>query len=169
VAVDLGDLLDPLTREINSPGVDSFPDATEEELIGHLSDAFWHIVLDGVTAFDDFTEEDGLVTNTTVGGADLDRGMQQLIVLYAGARIVRNQLKGFENFRAKAGPVEYETSQSANLLRDILADMNRRIAIILGNLSEYGRADGYYVDMVTTRTDAVRYGNTPFLSGTQGW
>jgi hypothetical protein len=168
MAVDLGDLLDPLTREINSPGVDSFPDATEDELIGHLSDAFWHIVLDGVTAFDDFTEADGLITNNTVGGADLTRDLQQLIVLYAAHRIIRNQLKGFENFRAKAGPVEYETSQSANLLRDILADMNRRISIILTNLSEFGLAEGYYLDMVTTRTDAVRYGNTPFLSG-QGW
>ena len=69
------------------------------------------------------------------------RGVVQLVVLYAGFRIILNDFRNKRaSFRAKAGPVEYETSQAATVLRDVLKAIQDKIKLVLANVSDY--ADG---------------------------
>jgi len=153
VSVDLGELIPSLRREINPPGEDLFPNATNSEFLGNLVDGFWEAVLDGlITGYT--VDEDGIITPVS-GSTDLGREIQQLVVFYAGFRILRNVLRNLNTkFRAKAGPVEYETAQSANTLRDILGELTNRRNILLSRLSDMGYTETYYIDSVMARDTA---------------
>jgi len=159
VTIDLGDMIEPLQREVNPPGSDLFPDAVEDEWLGNLRDSFWEAKLFGF--FSDFTEAEGLVSPIT-GTDDLGREYQQLVVLFAGARIVTNELKNTETlFRAVAGPVEFETQNSATLLRDILKEIRDKIKAIVEVLSDdFGSTEAGYIDAIVDRHDALAYGET---------
>ena len=158
MAVDLEDLIDPLTREVSPPGSDLFPNATDAEWTGNLSDGFWECILDGVIT--GYTESDGLVSPSS-GTEDLSRDLQQLIVFYAGFRIVRNQLRDVATlFRAKAGGVEYEKQQAATLLRALLDELTRKRTLLLDRLSDVGAVDSYYADAVADRSASISYGDT---------
>jgi hypothetical protein len=121
MAVDLSDLVENLKREVNAPGLDQFPDATDAQYLGNLQDGFWEAYLDG--AITGYTESDGIVTMTSAT-EDFPRDLQQLVIFYAGARILRNQLRDIKTmFKAVAGPVSFENQQSASLLVAILKDL----------------------------------------------
>jgi len=163
MSVDLADLIPSVQRETSPPGTDLFPDADESEWLGQLTDSFWEAKLFGF--FDGFTSsEDGVVTPIDVDDDDLDREWQQLIVLFAGIRAVRMKLMNTNtNFRAKAGPVEFETSNSANLLKEILQQLNEKVQLILDNLSEtLGATSVAYINGVYERTQALLYGDEYF-------
>jgi hypothetical protein len=123
MAVELADYLDSLKREISPPGSEEFDDVSEEEFIGHLSDAFWEGYLDGF--FVDYTcDIDGTVTPVS-GSIEFPRENVSVVVLYAGIRILRNKLLNTNTrFAAKAGPVEFETENSANLLTEMAKQLN---------------------------------------------
>ena len=158
MAVDLSNLIDSLRREVNPPGENLFPNATEDDLIGHLQDAFWEARLDGLLP--EYTEDGGLVT------PDLPRDLQQLVVFYAGFRIVRNHLRNLNvTFRSKAGAVEFETQKSANVFKELLLELKRKRDLILTRLSDIGKVDSYYVDAIIARTDSMFYGDTWFARG----
>lgn len=151
MAVDLSDFTDVLRREITPPGTTLFAAVTDAELTSYLADAFWEARLDGL--LDSWSsDEDGLVTSESSGGADLPRDRVALIVLYAGIRMLRNHLMNVgTHFRAVAGPVEFETKNSANLLTDMLAQLKETKHRLLdkegelwGNTSVYV-TDGYSV------------------------
>lgn len=162
MAVDLADLVEPLTREVNPPGTDLFPDATEDEWVGQLADSFWEAKLYGF--FDDHTESDGVITPIDDGDDDMTRTQQQLIVLFAGLRVIRNELKNTGTaFRAKAGPVEFETENSANLLRDILKDIRSKVDLVLANLSDLNASTTAYIDSLVGREDSLYYGDSFFF------
>ena len=150
MAVDLSDLVESLKREVNPPGTDYFPDASDTEFLGNLIDGFWEAVLDGLIS--GYTvDDDGLVTPVS-GSTDMARDVQQIIVFYAGFRILRNVLRNIQTtFRAKAGPVEYETQQSASTLKDLLADLSNRRKLLLDRLSDMGAIPTYYADAVVER------------------
>jgi len=151
MSIDLGDLIESLEREVSPPGTDLFPNAVEDEFFGHLQDSFWEVKLDGIEAFDNYTEAEGLVSPVT-GVVELTRDLQQLVVLYAGIRIVRNELRNINTlFRSVAGPVEFETQQSASVLTAILAELQQRRNFVLTRLSDIGAVDASYIDMVITR------------------
>jgi hypothetical protein len=164
VAIDLFDLVDPLKREVATPGefATFYPNTTDDDLLGALQDAFWEARIDGM--LEGFTESEGAVA--PIGGSivtadQLGRDFQQLIVLYAGYRFVRNYLMNLKTgFRAQAGPVEYETSQSAQVLRDILAALKDKRNLILARLSDIGAVNSYYIDAVVERTASVYFGDT---------
>ena len=157
MAVDFADLVDPLKREVNPPGTDYFPNATDAEYIGNLVDGFWEAVLDGIITGYTVTE-DGIVTPVS-GTADFPRMMQQLVVFYAGFKILRNALRNLKTvFSAKAGPVEYEVQQASGTLRDILKDLADRRRILLTRLSDIGVSQTYYIDAVLARDDAILWG-----------
>lgn len=164
MAIDLFDLVDPLKREVATPGefANFYPNTSDDDLLGALQDAFWEARIDGM--LDGFTELEGVVapTDGSIETEDqLGREYQQLIVLYAGYRFVRNHLLNLKTgFRAQAGPVEYETSQSAQVLRDILAALKDKRNLILGRLSDIGAVDSYYIDAVIQRGTSVYYGDT---------
>lgn len=163
MAVDLGDLIETLKREVAAPGAEetTFPDATEDIWLGNLQDAFWDARLDGMLK--DFTESDGLVTPIT-GTTDITRDLQQLVVLYAGIRIVRNSLRALNTvFRAKAGPVEFETQNSASVLKSLLDMLMERRHGVLLRLSDLGQVPSYYIDAVYGRELAISYGDTHWV------
>lgn len=155
MAVDLFDLVDPLKRTVNSPGSDAFPNATDDDFGGYLTDAFWELRM--LNMFSDYTESDGLVTPIT-GSTDLPREQQQLIILYAAITIITNELKNLESvFRVKAGPAEFETQKSASLLKDVLAELQRRRLVVEQNLFAMGEITDTYIDSVWERD--YRWGN----------
>lgn len=160
--IDLEDLVPSLKREVNPPGTDLFPNATEAEWLGHLQDAFWEARLHGMLV--GYTESDGLVS--AIGSSsDMTRDLQQLVVLYAGFRIVLSQFRNIRSsFRAKAGPVEYETTQAATVLRDVLKAIEDKIKLVLGRLSDVGMGSATAVfDAVIERTVAIAYGEQWFV------
>ena len=160
MAIDLGDLVESLQREVSPPGTNLFPDAVDDEYFGHLQDSFWEVKLDGIEPFANYTESDGLVSPIS-GTEELSRDLQQLIVLYGGIRIVRNAMRNINTlFRTKAGPVEYETQQSAQVLKSILDDLAARRNFILNRLSDIGAVDAAYVDMVVQRDFSIGNGGT---------
>lgn len=182
MAVDLFELVEPLKREVNPPGSDLYPDATDDSWLGSLTDAFWEIrlygMLDGYeenAAARGGPEEFGEGKVTPVGvladyddpsgyaaGVDLPRELQQLVVLWAGYKVVLTNLGTLKSqFRAKAGPVEYETQQSATLLKALLDALKARIDDIIGNLSTYRQGAGVALfDSVIDRTYSQAVGDT---------
>ncbi len=152
MAIDLNDLIDSLKREVSIPGAEetTFPDATTSIWLGSLKDGFWDARLDGLLPGYEVAAD--TIVPTSVGGADLSRDLQQLIVFYAGFRIIRNQLRTLRTvFRAKAGDVEYETQQAATQLTAILNELKDRRDRYLLLLAQSGQVSGYYVDMVCAR------------------
>lgn len=163
MAVDLFDLVESLRREVSPPGEDLFPNATDDEYLGNLQDSFWEARLDGL--LEGFEESDGLVTPTS-GDTDLTRDLQQLVVFYAGFRIVRNHLRSLKTqFRAAAGPVSFETQQSANVLKDLLLELKYKRDLILTRLSDLGQIPTAYIDALVARDNSLLYGDIYFVSG----
>lgn len=158
MAVDLEELVPELQIEVNPPGQDNFPDATGDEWLNNLRNAFWEARLYGF--WSGFSEADGLISEDA-NGDDLGRDQQQLIVLFAAARIIRNVLQNTNTmFRAQAGPVEFETQNSAQLLRDILKDIRSRVDLALAALGTLNDSTVTYIDSLTAREDSIGDGNT---------
>lgn len=184
MAVDLNELVEPLKYEVSAPGADPFPDATDDDYLGNLVNAFWEIRLYGyLSTFEENAAARGgpleffeaIVTPIGVdatyddvinGGVvlpagteyspaqDLSRDWQQFIVLWAGWKIALNRMSSLNTvFRAKAGPVEYETQQAASVLKGILDSLKERITYLLKILPTAGPAGGDTVlDAVIERT-----------------
>ncbi len=169
MAVDLSDeetLIASLKREVSPPGTDLFPTATDDEWLGQLQDSFWEAKLYGF--FTNYTEADGFITPIT-GTDDLDRHYQELIVLFAGARVIRNELKNMNTlFRAQAGPVEFETQNSANLLIAILKDIRSKVDLAMAAIGTLGSTTVAYIDSLIGREDSILYGDTYVPRGSPG-
>lgn len=164
MSVDLSDYVDNLKSEVNPPGSDFFPDATDDDWLGQLQNGFWEARLDGFIAT--FEEEGGIITPVAVGGDDIDRELVQLVIFYAGYRVLRATLRNLQtNVRSKAGPVEFEVTQSANVMRDLLKEMQDKRAILLQRLSDLGIIPTYYFDGVSNRSDQVQQGNLYWTAG----
>lgn len=164
MAIDLFELVESLRREVSPPGEDLFPNATDDDYLGNLQDAFWEARLDGL--LEGYTESDGTVEPTDSGGDDLTRDLQQLIVFYAGFKIVRNHLRSIKTmFRAQAGPVEFETQQSANVLKDLLLELKYKRDLVLTRLSDLGQVPTTYIDALVARDDSILFGDTYYISG----
>jgi hypothetical protein len=164
MAVDLFELVESLRREVSPPGEDLFPNATDDDFLGNLQDAFWEARLDGL--LEGYTESDGSVTPVDSGDDDLTRDLQQLIVFYAGFKIVRNHLRSIKTmFRAQAGPVEFETQQSANVLKDLLLELKYKRDLVLTRLSDLGVIPTAYIDALSARDESLHYGDTYYVSG----
>lgn len=153
MATDLSELIPSLKREVSIPGAeeDTF-DAPNSTWRGFLADAFWNARLDGILT--DYEAEGHIVT------PDMPRDLQQLIVIYASMTIVRNELRAMNStFRAKAGPVEFETQKAASLLKGLLDDLTSRRTLILGRLGDAGIVPSYYIDALLERESGVTSGS----------
>lgn len=161
MAIDLSDLVDFVRAEVDAPGDNSFPDSTDAEWTIQLQGAYWELVLDGLVHIGSYTEVDGVLAPIAPNVTEFPRDMQQLVVFYAGIRIVRNKLRTMGTvFRAKAGPVEYETQNSANVMKAILDELVRKRNVILTRLSDLGHISGAYLDMLYVRDESVSYGDS---------
>lgn len=159
MAVDLVDYVESLEREVSYPGTDLFPNATEDEWLGNLRDGFWEARLDGF--LEDYEEADGSITNTDDETEDITRDLIQLVIFYAGFRVIRNQLRDIATvFRAESGEQKYEKQQSATLLKALLDEMQDKRNILLTRLSDLGIVSTVYVDAVVERSTAIDYGDT---------
>lgn len=160
MAVDISELIDPLKARVNPPGADLFPNATDDDWILRLTNAFWDARLNGITSFMVFTEADGSITPLEDGDDDMSRTLQQLIVVYAAWRVVLAKYTDIKTqFRAKAGPVEYEKQQSATVLKAVLDALRTEIDQINDNLSEYGGSDAIVFDALIERETSMTYGD----------
>jgi len=134
----LTDLIPMMNRELNAPGTEQYPDMGGGDYLGYIADGFWDARL--ATMLTDFTILDGsdLATPETSGTdyftdqssttENLPEQFQMLVVIYAGARLLRNKILTLAvNYKATAGPVDYEQQASATTLRAILASLQRRM------------------------------------------
>lgn len=151
---DLSDLISDLEFNVNAPGEDAYANVSEEEWISRLRDGFWNAWNDGF--LQDYIEIDGTVTPRS-GSTPIPREQQQIVILYTSIAIVFQQmLKMNTLFRAKAGPVEYETQQSAQLLRALYDDLAQRRVHLLERLAETGVSSAFFlIDAYRSRQDAL--------------
>lgn len=162
MSVDITDMVDNLIAEVNVPGGDAFPGATTTEWETRLLNAFWETVIDGITM--NYTMDgDGIITPVT-GTTEFTREYQQIVVFYAGISVVRNALRTIGSlFRAKAGPVEYETQNAATVLKGILDELVKQRNIILARLSDLGASNSVYIDAVLARQESLAYRDTTWV------
>jgi len=167
MSVDLGDLVDNLKAEVNAPGEDVFgTDASDDDYIHRLQNAFWETLLDGLVS--GYFETDGIVTPDS-GSTEISRERQQLVIFYAGISIVRNHIRSLDTvFRAVAGPVEFEVQKAATVLRDLLAELQRKRALLLERMSDTYSTDAYFFDSVYDKSDALGYGDISYPSNFEG-
>jgi hypothetical protein len=170
MAVDLSEFVPSLEREVNPPGDPRFTGVSEDDWLGWLTDAFWEARLDGFLA-DYECDEDGLVVSLIDPddpSKDMPRYLVGLIVLYAGIRVLRNSILNTSTaFRAKAGPVEFETQNSATVLAEMLKLLSERRRELLDRV-EGLETPTFYFDAYTQRGhDAGAYWGrtTEFLVG----
>lgn len=120
---DLSDLVPALQREIAEPGQFStyFPGVTAGQLTGWLMDAFGQAQLEGY--FGTYVldaDAETIMPNLTPGG-------QAFVVMIAGERILTNRILNMRAaVRYQAGPVKYETENSANVMSEVLKQLRAR-------------------------------------------
>ena len=136
----LSDWVETLKRYVAMPGtfVDTFPETTDDDLTGALSDGFAETQMDGY-----FISTSGTVLGGSGGTFTLDLGLQtvtpslqpgqmSLVVLYAATQVVRAQLLNLTSMvRFEASGASFETQQSSNVLTSMFKDLSGRKAAIL--------------------------------------
>jgi hypothetical protein len=188
MSVDLADLVEPLQIEVQAPGGDAYADATEDDYLGTLINSFWEIRLYGyLGGFEEDSASRGGHPEFTVGivtplgvdptyddpfgystTQDLSRDLQQLIILWAAWKIALNNMATVNSvFRAKAGPVEYETQQAASVLTAVLDALKARITYLIANLptSYGGRGGAVVLDAIIERSYSQAVGETWWVRG----
>ena len=164
MAVDLADFVPSLRREVTPPGSDLFTDVSDDVFTGYLADAFWEARLDGFLA--KWTaDEDGIVTPAASGTPELTRDLVALIILYAGIKVLRNKILNTNTtFRATAGPVEFETQNSATMLVELLKQLKASKDRILDLVADSGFTPVELIDAYAVR----QFSNTSYygLEGT---
>ena len=162
MAVDLGDLVPYLEAEVSPPGNDLFDTTGDDEWVTRLANGFWNARLDGLLA--GYVETDGLVVPVS-GTTDMSRELQQVIVFYAAYDTILLALRTLNTmFRAQAGPVEFETQQSAQVLRDIAAALKDKRNLLLSRLSDIGATTDYVIDAIIARQDSMLNGAMHWVS-----
>lgn len=154
MAVDLEDLVEDFQAEITPLGGTIV--GTTAQAAARLKNAFWEARLQG--AFANFREEDGSIVPIT-GTEDMPREHQQLLIIFAALNVALAKFQNAQSaFRAKAGPVEYETQQSATLMRAVLDALRQKLGTALSVVLD-GVGNTAVFDAVISRTEAIAYGD----------
>jgi len=162
MAVDLTDLVASLQRAVSPPDEDLYPLVTDQQWIGYLADAFWSARIEAGLFEGYFINETDEIE--AVGSTDLSREYQQIIVLYAALNIITQSIRNTNTmFRAKAGPAEFETQNSATALRDVLAELQSRRSMVLTRLSDLGSSGDMIIDMTLGVNDPLGYGDAYWI------
>ena len=170
MSIDLADLVENLKREVNPPGTDLFPDASDGDFEGYLSDAFWEMSLRGYIS--GFTADDTEVSpddGSTDADDQLSRELQQLVVIQAAMTVLRMYMLNLDTgFRAHAGAAEFETKKSAQAIQGVLTALEGRFEDILKYLPTETEANPiFYTDAIYQRSvlgGAYRY-DDPYFTG----
>ncbi len=166
MAVDLTDLVDSLQRSVSPPDEDLYASVTNQQWVGYLADAFWSARVEAGLFSGYFINENDEIEPESPTADDLPRDEQQIIVLYATLNIITQSIRNTNTlFRAKAGPAEFETQNSATALKDVLAELQRRRDMILTRLSDMGSAGDMIIDLTVGINDPLMYGDSYWISG----
>ena len=159
MATTVASMVPQLDREINAPGAELFSTASGAQKVGYIKDGFWEARLLGM--LESYTQTDGTEFATPPGDVikaiaddgDLPEYLQQLVVIVAALKMVRMKILNLAiNFRAQAGPVEYEQQASATTLRSVLATLEMRVNELKELYSEeLGQGPFVYFDSVLQR------------------
>lgn len=131
---NLEDLVEPLKREVAVPGTFDtvYKSTSDVDLEGSLADAFGAAQIDGFFLNQTITDPDAEVQAVT---PDLSPAGKAVIVIYAAERILTAQIMSLKQRVAyEAGPVKYETENSASVLSEILKQMRLRRTQILDSV-----------------------------------
>lgn len=154
MAVDLAEFVPSLRREVTPPGSDLFNDVNDDTFTGYLADAFWEARLDGFAPKWE-ADLDGIVTPIEGHDEEFPRELVGLVILYAGIKILRNRILNINTaFRAKAGSVEYEVENSANMLSEMLKQLAERRAVLLEEV-KLAPTPTFYFDGYSQRNHSV--------------
>lgn len=146
----LEDLVEAFKREVAVPGAfaTDFPNTSDEDLAEALKDAYGMARLDGFFGATQLDLRTGVVTpELSVAGASL-------IVLYAGLRMTRQQLRVLKTVeRFKAGPTEVETQSSSNALTEDLRQLEarRKELVVQAVRAGRGRSSVFVLDAYNAR------------------
>jgi hypothetical protein len=162
--IDLNELIPSLVAQVSSPGQPLYEGVAEDDWLTYLLNGFYNAQLEGLLQGWSASEE-GLVRESNGGTKTLTRDQQQIAVIYAAMDIVRNELRQLKStFRAKAGPVEYETQQHATVLKTILDQLLSQKEIILDRLADSGGlSPSFYIDGVIARDYSINNGLTTWV------
>jgi hypothetical protein len=137
MATSIKSMIPMLDRDINAPGVELYPTASAGSKMGYISDGFWDARLAGTLTTYTIIDGDDLatpdlssdyITDLATLSVDLPEEFQMMVVVFAGARMIRNKILNLAiNFKAEAGPVSYEQQASATTLRAVLATLEKRL------------------------------------------
>lgn len=157
-AVDLSDLIPDLKVALTAPGQTALYDnVSDDEWVSRMKTAFWSAYNDGlIVGFS--CDTDGIVTPVS-GNETFGMDLQQIVIFYCGLNKVQNELMQIKTrFKAKAGPVEYETEQSANVLKAIIDSLLKQRDDIMRRLASMNTVSTIYIDAVRSRDYALRDG-----------
>jgi hypothetical protein len=153
---DLNDLVEPLKRELAVPGeFDTiFPNTDDGGLVASLADGFAEAQLDGF--FPDYVVD----LDTYLVTPDLSNGGAYLVVIYAGMRTIRAQLRALNTVeRYAAGPAQYEIQKSSSVLKAELDYLKTRkddlVTKAASSSSEVTQYDGYFTRSATDWQNAT--------------
>lgn len=164
---DLRTLVDALKREVAVPGTydDVFPDTGPDQLAATLADAFAEAQLQG------FFGDVSLTVDATVSPASYETSKPlsaaggALIVLFAGMRILRSQMRTLsQSATYKAGSVEYSTANMTTVIRDELKALRDR----LDGLIVDGKRSGRAVAVADTYAKRLSEGRLAAYTGSLG-
>lgn len=147
MTTDLNDYADVLRRRVTPAGSDLFSNVTDEEMGQRIQDGFWDARLDGFLV--GFTADDeGIVT------PELPRDLIALAVMYAAITMLQIQVYNLNTrFAVKAGPVEFETENSASVLKTMLDQIFAQRQRLLEELDEVlGETPVYITDAAAARS-----------------
>lgn len=141
MADDLSDSLDSLRFLVARPGTFSqfYPETTDEMVLQTLIDGLAEAHLMGLL-MDTTSDEDGILN------PPLASGQLALVLLFSAVRFLRSELINRNTtVRYKAGSAEYETSQGVNLLRDLLASLQKQLDKLIDNAEVAGGSAIFYM------------------------
>lgn len=153
MATDLNELIPSLKREVAVPGTFSrvYPNTSDGDLVGSLMDGFAQAQLDGF-----FLNQELNLDAETVD-PDLSNAGRAAVVLYAASSILRAQIMSLkQRVSYEAGPVKYETENSASVLATLLRDITTRRTLLLDQVQEARRGATFAMqDMYADRVSGI--------------
>jgi hypothetical protein len=170
MATKISDIIPMMTRELNAPGTEQYPDLLGGDYLGYIADGFWdtrlagmlytYTIVDGADLATPQTTGTSYITDQSTKTDDLPEQFQYMIVIFAGARLLRNKILTLAvNYKATAGPVDYEQQASATTLRAILASLERRVKELKVMYSdEFSPGAIAYMDGVLQRAESDMQG-----------
>jgi len=168
MAVPLEDLLPSVRWSLNVPGETGFFNFdSDDDWIEALANGFWWANMRGF--FKDYrVTTDGESIANVVGTVELDRRLQQVVVLFTAMNAIEAKLMSiYTHTKSSAKPgLETERDRSAQLLRDLLQarrnDLQEIKLLLVGGVYATEVA---VIDLFLARDSALRAGTESFING----